>query len=385
MREYWIPVARSARLISGAAPVRLRILGENLVAFRSPSGVVGVLDEACPHRGASLALARNEDCGLRCIYHGWKFASDGSLREAPTHRPETDLSRFPKRGYPVHEGQGIVWAWLGKGDAPAFPRLSFTDLPDDHVITSTAVLNCNWLHPLETLWDVFHAQILHKQSNRASVRADVYFSDSVRDADTDELRFDYPEMHVQRTPYGFTYANIDVAKQTEFHFIAPFIQHHATTPGIETDKALQISVPIDDDHCLLWIIFYNRFGPLKPDGFAMKGLGELPDLNNFMKGMDDRRAENFWGQNREAIDVGESFAGVTGMTGIALILAEDVMAIESQGRVARSAELLAPTDRAVAEGRRTLVDAVKAYEAGSSPLGRDLDLSKVEASFASRK
>ncbi|MFP3675265.1 hypothetical protein SB724_20840, partial [Bacillus sp. SIMBA_031] len=85
------------------------------------------------------------------------------------------------------------------------------------------------------------------------------------------------------------------------------------------------------------------------------------------------------GQNREAIDVGESFAGVTGMTGIALILAEDVMAIESQGRVARSAELLAPTDRAVAEGRRTLVDAVKAYEAGSSPLGRDLDLSKVEA------
>jgi phthalate 4,5-dioxygenase oxygenase subunit len=380
MREYWVPIARSSQLAPGAAPQRLTILGEKLVAFRSPNGQPGVMDEACPHRGASLALARNEDCGLRCVYHGWKIAPTGELLEAPTHPPDVRLRKSMTHTHPVHEGQGLLWTWLGKGEPPPFRRLAFTDLADDQVLVTTATLNCNWLHPLETLWDVFHAQILHNQTNRSSPRANAYFSGGGRIAG--ELRFDYPEMRVERTEYGFSYVNADEAKETTFYFVVPFIQHHATTPESTGDSALQISVPIDDDHCQLWLIFFNRFAPLKPDGFARKAAVGLRDPNNFMKGADERTPENRWGQDRAAMARGESFAGIVGMSSLlSTILAEDVLVIESQGRADRSIEHLAPTDRAIAEGRKTLLDAVRAHQRGEPPIGRHLDLSHLDALF----
>ena len=109
MREYWVPVARSAQLQRGAAPHRIKIMGERFVAFRSPEGVVGVMDEACPHRGASLALGHNEKCGLRCIYHGWKMAPSGEVLDAPTHPDGFPLRNLHAHARPVHEGQGIVF------------------------------------------------------------------------------------------------------------------------------------------------------------------------------------------------------------------------------------------------------------------------------------
>lgn len=380
MREYWVPVARSAQLVAGAAPIRIKILGENFVGFRSPEGIAGFMNEACPHRGASLALARNEKCGLRCIYHGWKFAPHGELLEAPTHPESAPLNRMKTGARPIMEQQGIIWAWLGGAQPAAFRSLGFTELPDDHVLAATAVVNCSWLHPLETLWDVFHAQILHNQTNRSSVRAEAYFSaNETRMAG--DIRFNYPEMTVERTDYGFTHVNRDAAKETHFHFIMPFIQHHTVTPGIRDDKALQISVPIDDDHTLLWMIFYNRYGPLKSDGFALQGFGDLPDLSNFLSGFPVRSAENRWGQDREAMKRGESFSGLNGNTVLETIFLEDVACIESQGRLDRTKELLAPVDKAIIEGRRTVLDAIEAHQSGKGPVGRDLDLSGVEADF----
>lgn len=380
MREYWIPVLRSAQLTSGAAPHRLKIMGQRLIAFRSPEGRVGVMDEACPHRGASLALGRNEKCGLRCVYHGWKIAPSGELLEAPTHPENFALSKLTTRAHPVHEAQGIVWTWLGKGKAPPFRKLAFSDLPHDHVFAATVVCNCNWLQPLETLWDVFHAQILHNQTNRRSRRGGAYFSTEGRTTDSG-LRFDYPEMLVEATPYGFSYTNSDSAKRTHFRFIMPFIQHHAIEPGPNADRGLQISVPIDDNRTLLWMIFFNRTTPLKPDGFAMQGMGRVPDLNDFVRHRGPRTAENRWGQNREAMESGESFSGVLGESMLVTIFGEDLMAIESQGQVDRSAEQLAPTDRALAYGRRRILEALSAYERGEAPLGRDLDLTGVESLF----
>lgn len=387
MREYWVPVLRSSQVEPGGAPHRITIMGDNYVVFRSPGGEVGVMDEACPHRGASLAMARNEETGLRCIYHGWKIASSGKLLDAPTHAPDAPLHEIKTRTHPVHEGQGIIWAWLGaevagKGNtAPPFRALSFTDLPDSHVIVATAVVNCNWLHPLETLWDVFHAQILHNQTNRNSSRGNAYFSGSGRRTDSG-IEFDYPEMRAHSTDYGFAYANQDAAKTTHFHFIMPFIQHHAISPGVTADKGLQISVPIDDDHAVLWMIFYNRHMPLQADGFAMQNLASIPNLNNFLEELGERTADNRWGQDRGAVDRGESFAGFGGKkTTLINIFAEDLAVIESQGRVDRSREYLSPVDLALVKGRKTLVEAVRAYERGEAPLGRDRDLSDIEAGF----
>ena len=386
MRSYWMPILRSQQLQSGGSPERVRVMGGAYVAYRTTTGEVGLMDEACPHRGASLTLGRVEDCGLRCVYHGWMFAPSGELLETPTYEqnepPRNVAQQVRKRIHPVHEAQGIIWAYLGGGEPPAFPRLAFTGLPTDHVLVATAALNCNWLHPLETLWDVFHAQILHNQTNRASVRASYYFSNQGRASG--DLRFDYPTMHVERKPYGFSYANDDAIKTTRFEFVLPFIQFHTTTPGVTDDRAVQISVPIDDGHCVLWQIMYNRFAPLKEDGLAKRVFSDVPDLNNFMAGMDERTPENRWGQDRAAIERGESFSGVTKLRGAAALLGEDVIAIESQGEVDRAAEILAPTDRAVIEGRRTVLDAVRAYVDGAPPPGRDLDLTHIEAVFTSK-
>ncbi|MGO4339684.1 Rieske 2Fe-2S domain-containing protein [Labrys sp. KB_33_2] len=382
MRQYWVPILRSSQLRVGDRPHRLTIFGDRLVAFRTPNGQVGVMDEACPHRGASLALGRVEECGLRCIYHGWLMAPSGEVMEAPTHPADADLHNLPSRGYPVREGQGMIWAWFGKGEKPAFPILPFTNLPDSHVLAATAVVNCSWLHPLETLWDVFHAQILHNQTNRASSRAKVYFSKTGRRAGG--LEFDYPEMRVTQTDYGFTYTNADAAKETNHHYVAPFMLFHTITPPKTDDKAVQISIPIDDDHCLLWMVFYNRYTPLKSDGYGWKFLGDCPDLDDIMEGMGERTPANRWGQNRASMESGESYVGIMGMGGVT-ILAEDIMVVESQGRADRSRDVLAPTDRALVQGRRTLINAVHAYERGEPPFGQGLDLDHLEAVFTPKQ
>lgn len=384
LRCYWIPVLRSAQLQPGAPPLAFTILGERFVAYRSPEGQVGVVDEACPHRGASLALARNEPGGLRCVYHGWKFAPDGRVLDAPTHPPGHDLTTLRHGCRPVHEAQGIVWAWLGTGTPPPMRKLSFSDLPDDHVIAVTALANCNWLQPLETLWDVFHAQILHNQTNRASRRGGVYFSRHGRTMDNG-LAYDYPEMHAEATSYGMAYMNVDAAKRTHFRFILPFFDHHALEPGEFADKGLQISVPIDDDHTLLWMVMYNRHAPLAPDGFALSSLEGVPDLNDFTGHMGPRTAANRWGQDRALMAGGESWSGVPDTSLLVRILLEDLMVIESQGRPDRTREDIGATDRALVLGRKRVLEAIEAVQRGEPAPALTEDLSDVEARFEVRE
>lgn len=384
MRRYWIPVLRSAQLQAGAPPLPFTILGERFVAYRSPEGRAGVVDEACPHRGVSLALGRNEPGGLRCVYHGWKFSPDGGVLDAPTHPQDHDLATLRHGCRPVHEAQGIVWAWLGEGAPPPMRKLAFSDLPDEHVIAVTARANCNWLQPLETLWDVFHAQILHNQTNRASRRGSVYFSQHGRTMDNGVV-YDYPEMHAEATSYGMAYMNVDAAKRTHFRFILPFFDHHALEPGEFADKGLQVSVPIDDDHTLLWMIMYNRHAPLRPDGFALSSLEGVPDLNDFTAHMGGRSRDNRWGQDRALMDRGESWSGVPDTSLLVRILLEDLMVIESQGRPDRCKEDIGATDRALVLGRRRVLEAIEAVQRGEPAPGLTEDLSDVEARFEVRE
>ncbi|WP_313807844.1 Rieske 2Fe-2S domain-containing protein [Sphingobium sp.] len=389
MRQYWIPVMRSSQLKAGESPRLFKILGETFVAFRLPDGTVGIVDEKCPHRGASLALGRVEDCGLRCIYHGWQISPSGELLEAPTHPPSARLDKIGTGAHPVREGQGMIWTWLGRGEAPAFRHFSFTDLPDDHVIAATMTLHCGWLAPLETLWDVFHAQILHNDTVRASFRSKVYFSDNQLSTSSG-LRYDYPEMLVRRTPYGFDHTNCDAAKDTHFRFILPFFQHHTVSPDPLEDKAIHIAVPIDDEHTLAWQIFYNRNAPLKPEGFGLANFGQLEDFDDLYQNIRNkgpRTPEGLWGwgQDRDAMERGESFAGFVGNGTVLNTLAEDFCVLESQGRVDRTREMLAPVDKALVEGRRTVLEAIAAHQRGEVAQGRDLDLSDVEALFISKK
>ena len=164
-RHYWMPALLSEELseIDGA-PVKITVLGEALLAFRDSNGEVGIVDRRCPHRGADLFFGRNEDCGLRCVYHGWKFDVRGNCVELPT-APEN--SRFKEKiklkAYPVKEVAGIIWVFMGPETSklPDIPKQEFTLLPKEHTFLSKKWQECNWAQLCEGGLDTAHFSFLH--------------------------------------------------------------------------------------------------------------------------------------------------------------------------------------------------------------------------------
>jgi phthalate 4,5-dioxygenase oxygenase subunit len=164
MRLYWVPFLLGKDVPADGQPYRVRLLGEDLVAFRDSSGRVGLVDQACPHRGAPLVFGRNEQDGLRCVYHGWKFGVDGVCKEMPAEPENTPMLKKVKlKAYPVQERNGVLWAYLGpERDAPPpLPSMEWNMVPEENVAISIRVQECNWLQALEGEIDSAHAAILH--------------------------------------------------------------------------------------------------------------------------------------------------------------------------------------------------------------------------------
>ena len=202
LREYWVPACRTASVEPDGAPFRVRLFGEDFVAFRVTDGRVGFMQEACPHRCASMALARNEANGLRCIFHGWKFDVDGKCVDAPTE-PQGQRKKFtesvPVRSHPVHEAGGIVWVYLGKKEAPPpFPDYEFTHLAGDHVQPMRGIIRTNWLQGLEALLDSAHVGFLHSTNLDSAPGRDLF------GAESDYILNDgAPVFEFDERPYGF--------------------------------------------------------------------------------------------------------------------------------------------------------------------------------------
>ncbi|SVD34184.1 uncharacterized protein METZ01_LOCUS387038, partial [marine metagenome] len=151
IREYWIPALRSDELTVDADPIRLRLLGENLVAFRATNGQVGILDHRCPHRCASLFFGRNEDDGLRCVYHGWKFDVNGQCVDMPSEAPDSDFkNKVSARAYPCRERNGLVWTYMGpRATPPHLPSLEASMLSEEERVVQPVMRECNWLQAME--------------------------------------------------------------------------------------------------------------------------------------------------------------------------------------------------------------------------------------------
>ena len=157
MRRYWVPATLSHQIAApDSPPVRVKLLGERLVAFRDTQGRVGLLGEQCPHRTASLFFGRNEECGLRCVYHGWKFDVEGNCVDLPSEPRDYNLqSRVKATAYPCVERGGVVWAYMGPPEhKPEFPELEWTRVPDDQRHLTRHIQECNWLQGLEGGFDL---------------------------------------------------------------------------------------------------------------------------------------------------------------------------------------------------------------------------------------
>jgi phenylpropionate dioxygenase-like ring-hydroxylating dioxygenase large terminal subunit len=375
LREYWLPACRAARLEAEGAPERVRLVGENFVAYRATDGRVGFLAEACPHRCASMALARNEGDGLRCIFHGWKVGIEGKCVDTPTE-PEERRERFaanvPVRSYPVREAGGLIWVYLGKkAEPPPFPAFEFTAMPGSHVTPRRGLLHANWLQGLEALLDSAHVSFLHRRQLEPAPGSDMrkevgYMREN--GAPTFEFvdrTYGFTEGALRSQPNGECYARVREVALPFFSFIpvAP------TWPQV-----VVCAIPIDDEWTAQWYISFNARERLDP-GWMTQFNRDAGDPDHFNSDMGD--VGNLWHQDRAAMKEGH-WSGIVGK-GNAY---EDFAVQESMGPIVdRSKEFLGTCDVVIVRARRMLQAALDNYEATGeiSFLTGDVDFPAIRA------
>jgi phthalate 4,5-dioxygenase len=377
LREYWVPACRSAKLEVDGAPERVRLFGENFVAFRATDGRVGFMQEACPHRCASLALARNEEGGLRCIFHGWKFSVDGKCIDAPTELRagrERFAASVPVRSHPTREAGGLVWVYLGKktANAPRFPDFEFTSLADDHVSPRRGIIQCNWLQGLEALLDSAHVSFLHSSNIGSAAGREVFKAESDYMLDNTAPTFEFVAK-----PYGFRegalreqangrcYARI---REVALPFFS-FIPSSPGGPGLAC-----CSIPIDDETTAQWYIAFNVHAPIPADWMNLYGRNS-GDPDFFNSDMGNRG--NMWHQDREAMKRGH-WSGIVGR-GNAY---EDFVIQESMGPIVdRSKQHLGRCDLVILRAQGMLLRAIEAFKAEGrlSFAGEDVEFAKIRA------
>src|SRR5213596_3635990 len=246
MRRYWIPALLAWELLEpDCPPVRVKLLGEELVAFRDTEGRVGLLDELCPHRRASLFFGRNEECGLRCVYHGWKFDVTGRCVDMPNEAEESTFKdKVRARAYPCRDVNGVIWTYMGPGEtAPALPTFEINTLPAEQVYPPLVMMEeCNWVQALEGDIDSSHIDYVHAKLRADSKQRGTFHRDR------------QPGLELLPTDYGACYSarrrwDVDgLFWHRITQFIMPFFSMIAASdPNVVSARAW---VPLDDDHNL---------------------------------------------------------------------------------------------------------------------------------------
>jgi phthalate 4,5-dioxygenase oxygenase subunit len=359
MRGVWLPACMSEEVAEAdGAPVRSRLLGEDLVVFRDTRGRIGILGEHCPHRGASLALGRNEDCGLRCLYHGWKFDVGGGVMEMASEPEGSPLRRNLKhRAYPAREAGGFVWVWLGDPERPrAFEQPAWAPTPETRISIVKMHAACNWAQVLEGSIDSAHSSSLHSTNMPAAWVAGSTARDGAWLRPSNDKA---PRLEIEETSFGFHYAAlrrplIDPERSVYVRttlFIAPFT---VLIPPNDRYKLAQMLVPIDDVNTMFYWIAWHETGGIDQD--------EWRDFCQARPGVDldanwrkHRNAQNGYQQDRGAMRRGD-------FTGIAGIPTQDMAMWESMGPIAdRSIEHLGASDLAIAQFRRQMIAAARSF------------------------
>ena len=372
-RQYWLPAAMSSEIVADGPPVRLALLGERLILFRDSAGRVGVFDHRCPHRGASLFLGRNEEGGLRCVYHGWKFDVAGSCLDMPSVPAHQDFrGKVRAKAYSARERNGLVWVYMGaRAEPPPLPAIEATLLPESDVQIFFAQRECNWLQALEGDIDTSHFGFLHAGGvDPATLPAD----NLVRYTITNRA----PEYHVADTPWGTLYGAYRPAdaRQTYWRFASFLFPFWTLIPQGPFERVHARGwVPLDDTHTMFVSIAWKHLAqPLAARGNSRVIPGSAAVLQYLPNGTGwfDRwrlagNAGNNWLIDREAQKSGGVFTGIAG------IYAQDQAVTESMGGIVDHAfEHLGPGDRMITRTRRRLLAAVRAFAKDSTlPPGVD--------------
>jgi phenylpropionate dioxygenase-like ring-hydroxylating dioxygenase large terminal subunit len=374
MRQYWIPAVTSEELgMPDGPPMRLRLLGEDLIAFRTTSGATGIVQNACPHRGASLFFGRNEEDGLRCVYHGWKFDVTGACVDMPSEPAESNFkAKVHAKAYPTHERGGIVWTYMGDRDEPPpLPDLEANMLEDGQWAMYLYSMECNWMQGWEGEMDTIHAAFLHSGATRVEDTKPgtfAYYQARSRDGKFSVLDTDWGTSYGMRRP-----AEEDTYYWRIAHQLFPF---YAMVPtgvlGLEV--RFRAYVPIDDYNVMVWTV--NKLKPegarpASPRGTPVLGPGELGYLPNTTDWLGRWRLQanlaNDFLIDRDFQKSGDSYSGIRG------IRQQDAAVTGSMGPIyQRHQEHLGTTDALIIRTRRRLISAAKALrDEGILPPGVD--------------
>ena len=383
MRRHWVPVCLIEEVAEAdGTPVRARLFGEDLVVFRDTEGQVGVMNERCPHRGASVALGRNEEGGLRCLYHGWKLNISGQVTEMPSEPEASGLAqKVQHTAYPVKEWGGMVWSYMWPADSqPEFTPPPWAPNTEVRVTIAKAILPVNWAQILEGAIDSAHSSSLHSSDmvparvNGAEANTDTWLRPS-----TDKA----PRLQVQLGDYGFRYAAIrrpifnaqthDYVRTTVF--VAPWT---VLIPPNNLYNIANVNVPVDDHTTAFYFIAWGHPSQTPENEtwrkFLRQQIGVDLDANyRPLRNIDNR----FW-QDRQAMKAG-NFTGIKGFPN------QDIAMWITMGAMAdRTQERLGASDLAVVEFRKQMLNAVNAFEQGQPAIGTgDLSIPKEVCSFQS--
>jgi phenylpropionate dioxygenase-like ring-hydroxylating dioxygenase large terminal subunit len=368
LRRYWQPVALVDEL-SPERPVKaVRVFSENLVLYKTKDRY-SLIQRQCPHRGADLAYGRIEADGLRCSFHGWKFDGAGRCVETPAEPEGSRLCEHIKTvSYPVVEKSGVLFAYLGAGEPPAFPRFDCFIAPDAYTFAFKGYWDCNWLQALEVGIDPAHASWLHKFFEDED--PDANYGRQFRGTPSDSAlpisqvlrEYDRPEIRVEKAPYGMRLQTLRRISDAQTHIrVTNILFPQAFVIPMNAEMTItQFHVPVDDTGCYWYSIFTSFGGKVDKDTMRAQRLKTYPAPD--YKPIHGR--SDGWG-----FDAAEQRTKT--FTGMGFdINIHDQFACESQGPIAdRTKENLGTTDKGIVLFRRILVDSIRKNEAGETPLG----------------
>ena len=351
IRRYWVPALLSEEVREpDGPPARVRMLGEELVAFRDSRGRIGLLGEHCAHRGTSLFFGRNEECGLRCVYHGWKFDIDGNVVDTPAEPTGSEFGRKLRHtAYPTHEANGVIYAYLGPREKfpPPFPNYEWTQVPIEFTYVTKCLLECNYLQGLEGECDSSHLSFLHRSFTNERNQA-LYKSDTAPFYETEDTDFGVRLIATRNT-----------GNQRYVRFSAFVMPVYGCVPAGRPTNELEgyeihTYVPADDTHCWRYDIGFRRDRAVRVEEVHRRTQIN-PDYTRI------RNARNNYLQDR-------GMQKTVNFTGIEDFLNHDACATESMGAIFdRSKEHLGVSDKAVIAVRKFLLAAVKEHSSGRTP------------------
>jgi phthalate 4,5-dioxygenase oxygenase subunit len=379
MRHYWIPAIRSDELPApDCPPIRVKLLGEELIGYRTTSGDVGLIQNACPHRGASLFFGRNEEEGLRCVYHGWKFDVTGACVDMPSEPAESNFkNKVRAKAYPTHERNGVIWAYMGTREVPPpLPDMEANLLNTDPEKIRVMHRPCNWMQGIEGEMDTVHAAFLHWGFDQPGEPGSFsYYHFKNRSG---------PHFTAKDTDFGTAYGCYRPAEEDTYYWrigyaLFPFFAMQAQSPMVSEIK-MNAYVPMDDEHTLQWEIFVSipenerrrnmRF-PLNRSTEPMQsslGAVYIPQTTDWYGRFNiDQNAQNDYKIDREAQSSKASYTGIPG------IRQQDMAVTESMGTIYdRTREHLGTSDSMIIRSRRRWIAMAKdVFENGTIPPGVD--------------